>query len=86
MRLLVESGVPLAGGIVGMGASVKWPRPTYPGDVLTVYGEITEVTPSRSRPDRGTIEVVAETRNQRGEVVQVFTSRLVVPRRLDQTR
>jgi acyl dehydratase len=79
MRLLVESGVPLAGGLIGLGGSLKWPRPARPGDVLTVYGEITEVTPSK--PDRGTISIKAETRNQRGDVVQGFTATLLVPRR-----
>ena len=79
MRLLVDSGVPLAGELIGLGGSLKWPRPTRPGDVLTVYGEITEVTPSK--PDRGTIGIKAETRNQRGDVVQSFTATLLVPRR-----
>jgi len=79
MRLLVDSGVPLAGGLIGLGGSLKWPRPARPGDVLTVYGEITEVTPSK--PDRGTIGIKAETRNQRGDVVQSFTATLLVPRR-----
>jgi acyl dehydratase len=80
MRLL-ESGVPLAGGIIGLGGSLKWPHPARPGDVLTVHGEITEVTPSRSPPDRGTAAVSAETRNQHGDLVQSVTSTLLVPRR-----
>ena len=36
MRLLVEDGAPLAGGIVGAGTEITWPRPTRPGDVLRV--------------------------------------------------
>src|SRR5712671_2033589 len=43
MRLLVESGLPIAGGIVGASGEVSWPRPTRPGDVLTVVSEIVEV-------------------------------------------
>jgi acyl dehydratase len=81
MRLLVGSGVPLAGGIIGLGGTIKWPRPTRPGDVLTVHGEITEITRSPSRTDRGTIAISAETHNQRGEVLQLFTATLLVPRR-----
>ncbi len=80
MRLLVGS-VPLAGGVIGAGGEIAWPRPTRPGDVLTVVSEVLEVTPSRSRPDRGTVTLRSETRNQRGEVVQTLTARLVVPRR-----
>jgi acyl dehydratase len=84
MRLLVESGLPIAGGIIGSGGDVSWPKPTRPGDVLQVVSQIEEVTPSRSRPDRGTVKVRSETRNQRNEVVQVLMARLVVPRRASQ--
>jgi len=43
--------------------------------------EVEEVVPSRSRPDRGMVRVRSETRNQRGEVVQVLLAKLIVPRR-----
>lgn len=81
MRLLVESGLRLAGGIVGLGSTLKWPRSARPGDVLTVHGEIVQVTPSRSRPDRGTMQISAETRNQHGDVVQTFASTILLRRR-----
>jgi acyl dehydratase len=81
MRLQVESGLPIAGGMIGIGGEMSWPRPTRPGDILRVVSEILEVTPSRSHPDRGTIRVRSETRNQRDEVVQVLDARLLVPRR-----
>lgn len=82
MRLLVGSGLPIAGGIIGSGGEVAWPRPTRPGDILHVVSEVEEVTPSRSRPNRGMVRVRSETRNQRDEVVQVLISKLVVPRRV----
>ena len=81
MKLLVQSGLPLSGGIIGSGGEISWPKPTRPGDMLSVVSEIEEVTPSRSRPDRGMIRVRSETRNQRGETVQVLIAKLVVPRR-----
>jgi acyl dehydratase len=81
MRLLVESGLPLRGGIIGTGGEVSWPRPTRPGDTLTVFSEIEEITPSRSRPERGLIRVRSETRNQENEVVQVLIAKLIVPKR-----
>ncbi len=81
MRLLVEGGAPLAGGIIGAGGEVSWPQPTRPGDVLTVHSEVLAVTPSRSRPERGTVSLRSTTRNQRGETVQILIARLVVPRR-----
>jgi acyl dehydratase len=81
MRLQVESGLPIAGGMIGIGGEMSWPRPTRPGDILCVVSEILEVTPSRSRPDRGTVRVRSETRNQRDETVQILDARLLVPRR-----
>lgn len=80
MSLLVPSA-PIAGGIVGGGGEIAWPQPTRPGDVLTVVSEVLEVTPSKSRPDRGMVVLRSRTLNQRGEAVQVITMKLVVPRR-----
>ena len=81
MRLLVSSGPPIAGGIIGSGGDLSWPRPTRPGDILRVTSEIVELVPSRSRPERGMVVMRNETSNQRGEVVMVFLPKLVVPRR-----
>ena len=81
MRLLVDGGLPLAGGIVGAGGEIAWPKPTRPGDVLHVVTEVVSVTPSRSRPDRGMVVVRSETRNQQGDVLQHSVYKLVVPRR-----
>ena len=81
MRLLVESGLPIAGGLIGAGGEVTWPKPVRPGAVLHVESEILELRPSRSRPDRGLVTVRSETRDQVGEVVQVLVAKLVVPRR-----
>lgn len=80
MRLLVGGGAPFAGGVIGAGAEISWPKPTRPGDELHVVSEVTEITPSRSKPDRGIVALRSETRNQHGDVVQVLTSKLVVPR------
>ena len=81
MKLLVTGGAPLAGGVIGAGGELVWLRPTRPGDILHVESEIIEITPSRSRPERGTVTVRSETLNQRGEIVQAMTAKLVVQRR-----
>jgi acyl dehydratase len=81
MRLLVGGGLPIAGGLVGAGGEISWPKPARPGAVLHVECEILEIRPSRSRPDRDVATVRSETRNQFGEVVQVLLAKLVVPRR-----
>lgn len=81
IRLLVERGLPFQGGLIGTGGEITWPQPTRPGDTLWVESEVLEVRPSRSRPDRGIVGTRSTTRNQRDEVVQILTARLVVPRR-----
>lgn len=80
MRLLVD-GLPIAGGLIGVGGETTWPRPTRPGDTLTVHIEVTEITPSKSRPDRGMVRTRNETRNQNGEPVQISNLGIVVWRR-----
>ncbi|WP_411881603.1 MaoC family dehydratase [Polaromonas sp. YR568] len=81
MRLLVGDGLPLAGGIIGAGGEISWPKPTRPGDVLHVETEVVSVMPSRSRPDRGMVVVRSETRNRHGDVLQQSVYKLVVPRK-----
>jgi acyl dehydratase len=81
MRLNVDGGLPLAGGILGAGGEISWPKATRPGDILRVESEVIDIKPSRSRPDRGMVTVRSDTRNQRGDIVQTLIARLVVPRR-----
>ena len=79
MRLMVTSGPHIAGGILGVGGEISWTVPMRPGDTLQVHSEIVDVVPSRSRPERGVVTIKNETRNQRGEVIQTFTAKLIVP-------
>lgn len=81
MRLMVEGELRLAGGLIGMSGEMTWPRPTRPGDVLSVETEVLEVVPSKSRPDRGIATVRSTTLNQLGEPLQIATFKLMVPRR-----
>ena len=78
MKLMVESGIPLAEGIIGSGGELQWPKPTRPGDVLHVVSEVLDITPSRSKPGRAMVTMRCRTLNQRGEVLQYFTPKLVV--------
>jgi acyl dehydratase len=81
MRLLVDGGFPLAGGIIGLGGELAWPRPTRPGDTLQVESEILEITPSRSKPDQAVVTVRNTTFNQNREPVQIFTTKILAFRR-----
>jgi acyl dehydratase len=81
MRLLVLGGLPLAGGLIGAGGALSWPRPTRPGDLLRVECLIEKITPSRSKPDRGMLTVRMETKNQHGEIVQLLVVNVMAFRR-----
>jgi acyl dehydratase len=87
MRLLVESELRPAGGIVGAGFDeFRWPRPVRPGDELHLEIEVLEVRPSKSRPEQGLVKLRTTTLNQRDEPVQVSVGNLVVPRRAQGAR
>jgi acyl dehydratase len=82
MRLLVESELRPAGGIIGVWADeLKWPRAVRPGDELEAEVEIVEVRPSRTRAGQGYVKCRTTTLNQRGEPVQIAVMNLLVPSR-----
>src|SRR3984893_15669638 len=77
MRLLVTSGLPFAGGLVGLGGEIAWARPTRPGDTLRVDSEILAIVPSRSKPNQAVVTVRAITVNQNGDEVQNLTTKIL---------
>jgi acyl dehydratase/ribonuclease HI len=81
MRLLVTSGLPFAGGLVGLGGEIAWARPTRPGDTLRVESEILAIVPSRSKPNQAVVTVRNITFNQKGEQVQVLTTKILAFKR-----
>ena len=82
MRLLVESELKPAGGILGAGFDeFRWPKPVRPGDELHLEIEVLEARASKSRPEQGLIKVRTTTLNQNGEPVQISVGNLIVPRR-----
>jgi acyl dehydratase len=81
MRLLVEGELTIAGGLIGLGSELSWPRPTYPGDTLRVETEVLSVRVSESKPDRGIVTARNQTLNQHGEPVQIAVVKMLVPRR-----
>jgi acyl dehydratase len=79
MRLLVQGGLPVRGGLIGVAVDdLRWPRATRPGDTLHVESEVVEVIPSASRPGTGRLRVTSRTLNQDGDLAQSFTATLVV--------
>ncbi len=82
MRLQVDGGLPIAGGIIGGRVDeLRWTRPVRPGDTLHVESEVLEARASDSRPDQGWVKIRSSTVNQNGEPVQVMVVNLLVPRR-----
>jgi acyl dehydratase len=72
MRMLVDD-------VIGEGSlgspgidEMRWKLPVRPGDTLRVRGEVLEVTPSGTKPDRGSIRSRYEVLNQRDEVVMTI--------------
>ena len=62
---------------------LRWLKPVYPGDTLTVKGRILDKTPSRSKPDIGSFRTQTEVTNQDGVAVMRFTSIVLMRRRPD---
>ena len=82
MRLLVDSELKVAGGLIGLGMEeLRWPRPVRAGDELRIESEVLDTRESKSRPQQGLVRVRNTTFNQRDEVVQLSVSTMIVPRR-----
>jgi acyl dehydratase len=82
MRLVVDG---LLANSTSMGSpgldELKWLKPVRPGDALSVEVMLDEVTPSRSKPDRGSVRVSYRCTNQKGEVVMTMVARILFLRR-----
>ena len=70
MRLFYDG---LIKDVVSLGSpgfdELRWVKPVRPGDTLSARLTVIECVASRSKPDRGVIRALLETRNQDGEVV-----------------
>ncbi len=82
MRLVVERLVDPATTLGSPGVDeLRWLRPVRPGDTLTLRITPVEITPSRSKPDRGTARFRYEVTNQRGELVMTMIGLGMIRRR-----
>ena len=79
MRLLVET-LPIAGGVVGAGVQLAWPKPLVAGETIRVAIEVVEIRASKSKPHLGLVKIRATTSDSSGPV-QIMTADLVAPRR-----
>jgi acyl dehydratase len=60
---------------------LRHPAPVFHGDTLFAESEVLEVTPSRSKPDRGVVKVHTRVKNQDGTLVAEFRRAVLIPRR-----
>jgi acyl dehydratase len=78
MRLWTTGGLPIAGGIIGMGGEINWLKPVKAGNVLRVVSTIADIKTSKSKGDRGIVTVSADTLDEMGEVVFNASPRILV--------
>ena len=70
MRLLWDTFLKDTASLGSPGCDeIRWLKPVRPGDTLSARFTITEVVPSRSKPDRGMVRTFTEILNQHGEIV-----------------
>ena len=55
--------------------SLRWLRPVYPGDILSVQMEVLDTVPSKSRPNIGVVTNKVSVSNHEGVIVMEFTSK-----------
>ena len=53
---------------------LRWLKPVYPGDTLSVTSELIEKRRSKSRPEMGIMRAKSTTWNQHGEAVMTLVS------------
>ena len=63
--------------------ALSHPAPVFHGDTLFCESEVLDVTPSRSKPDRGVVKVHTRVHNQDGVLVAEFKRAVLVPRRAE---
>ena len=83
LRLLLQAQVFAPGASMGSPGmdELRWLKPVRPGDTLRLMGETLEVTPSRSKPDRGVLRYRMMIFNQHGEDVMSMLGMQIVKRR-----
>ena len=81
-RLFYDMGYVVQSNIIGLGLDeVRWTAPVRAGDTLRCRVQIAALTPSRSKPDRGTMSFKSATLNQRDEEVLHYTSTCILRNR-----
>jgi acyl dehydratase len=69
MRLYTDNYLSKVANLGSPGCdAIRWEKPVFPGDRLSVKVAVLEARISQSKPDRGIIRSFVQVRNQKGEV------------------
>jgi acyl dehydratase len=81
-RLLVTG---FLNGVASLGSpgveGLRWRKPVYPDDELSLRLRVVSKDTSPKSPDRGSIDVEHEIRNQAGDMVMSYRARIFIGRR-----
>jgi acyl dehydratase len=81
-KLTVEENVWSESSMGGPGMKeVRWIKPVFAGDTLRVEAEVLEARASRSKPDRGIVEIRYDVLNQSDEMVAQYQATHILRRR-----
>lgn len=81
-RLFYQTGVITSASLGGPGMDeLRWLRPVRAGDTIRSEAVVREVTPSRSKPDRGVLKLDLLAFNQHDEQVMSVTCIILLKRR-----
>lgn len=82
-RLILMTGVITDSNLGSPGIDeLRWLLPVRPGDTLRAIGEVLEIIPSTSKPDRGIVRFRYSALNQRNEEVMTMIGNQLIARRL----
>jgi acyl dehydratase len=81
-RLMYQTGFIRSASMGGPGMDeLRWLRPVAAGDTIRCVGEVRDIVPSKSKPDRGILKFHLTAKNQRDEDVMTVTFIIMVKRK-----
>jgi len=82
MRLLCDGLFLRAASMGSPGLDqLRWIRPARPGDTLTLTGRVVSAKASRTKPDRGSVDISYKVHNQHGDLAMTFQAVTIFGRR-----
>lgn len=82
MRLYADAILSRAASMGSPGVEeLRWLKPVRPGDTLTARVTVLDTVPSARNPKRGTVHLLSEVENQRGETAMTMKARGLFARR-----